>query len=73
MFDEEYGVYDDDDYEREPDEEQLCINCSRETAGDVCDECGGALCPMCAECGAMFCEKHPSENYNPYAELQEAI
>lgn len=53
----------DDDFE--PEESGHCVQCSRPTSGDVCEECGLPLCPMCSECGAGFYNKHPSPNYQP--------
>lgn len=44
-----------------------CKDCDRPTASDHCQQCGAPLCPMCYECGAGFCNKHPDENFEPPA------
>jgi hypothetical protein len=47
--------------------------CADATAGDVCDQCGIPLCPMHAETGAMFCNKHPDANYEPLYMIEDEI
>ena len=45
--------------------------CAALTAGDACDQCGAPLCPMHAEGGAGFCNKHPDVDYIPWEEEAE--
>jgi hypothetical protein len=32
-------------------------------AFESCNQCGVPLCPMCFECGAGFCDRHPDERF----------
>jgi hypothetical protein len=41
------------------DMEDYCIDCQRATVGEVCQQCGAPICPMCYEVGAGFCNEHP--------------
>lgn len=51
--------------EYEEDNDPICSQCSRPTAGEGCGQCGVDLCPMCFECGGGFCSKHPDSEYQP--------
>lgn len=42
------------------DPETACVDCGRPGV-DSCACCGGALCGMCSETGAMFCNNCPTE------------
>lgn len=64
------------DFEDEDDDsfdgDDICVVCG-EPGVDACDCCGGTLCPMHAETGAMFCNDCPTDEWKAERRHQDRV